>query len=254
VLRTVAGPDGADERCRAVKLSDPADVSLEGLPVVLPEKATVVPVSRELREARNRAAAALEAAGARVERAPMRSLRRAVDYYLAALQHGAGTSTRAMLDAEVEETARLSLHRIGYSAVRRRGPHTVATFLLLGAEAMAARIPERRTRRALAAGEALGREVQDAIGDGVILHAPHARVAPRHGRTVGRPWVVGPTALFNLAGVPVTQVPLGLGRAGLPVGVQVAAARDRDHVSIAVALALERAFGGWVPPPGPAGT
>ena len=60
--------------------------------------------------------------------------------------------------------------------------------------------------------------------------------------------MVAPTAVFNLVGVPVTQVPLGLNPGGLPLGVQVAAAPDRDHVAIATAVALERAFGGWVPP------
>jgi fatty acid amide hydrolase 2 len=55
-------------------------------------------------------------------------------------------------------------------------------------------------------------------------------------------------AVFNLAGVPITQVPLGLVSRGLPLGVQVAAAPGRDHVSIAVAMELERVFGGWVPP------
>jgi len=65
-----------------------------------------------------------------------------------------------------------------------------------------------------------------------------------------RPWLIAPTALFNLLGLPVTEVPLGLNEAGLPLGVQVVAGRDRDHVSIAVAAELERAFGGWVPPPG----
>ena len=71
----------------------------------------------------------------------------------------------------------------------------------------------------------------------------------RHGRTVGRPWMLAPTALFNLLGLPVTEVPLGPQRRRLPLGVQVAAGRDRDHVAIAAALELERAFGGWVPPP-----
>jgi fatty acid amide hydrolase 2 len=55
-------------------------------------------------------------------------------------------------------------------------------------------------------------------------------------------------AVFNLAAVPVTQVPLGLGSRGLPLGVQVAAGPGRDHVSIAVAMELERVFGGWVTP------
>ena len=60
--------------------------------------------------------------------------------------------------------------------------------------------------------------------------------------------MLAPTALFNLIGLPVTEVPLGLNEDGLPLGVQVAAGRDRDHVAIAVAVELERAFGGWVPP------
>ena len=46
--------------------------------------------------------------------------------------------------------------------------------------------------------------------------------------------------------MPATQVPLELGAAGLPLGVQVVGARGRDVVTIAVAL--ERALGGWVPP------
>jgi fatty acid amide hydrolase 2 len=33
--------------------------------------------------------------------------------------------------------------------------------------------------------------------------------------------------------------------------VQAAAGPGRDHVAVAVALELERAMGGWVPPPEP---
>lgn len=54
--------------------------------------------------------------------------------------------------------------------------------------------------------------------------------------------------MFNLFGLPVTQVPMGLTDNGLPLGVQVVAAAGHDHVSIAVALELERAVGGWVDP------
>jgi fatty acid amide hydrolase 2 len=104
-------------------------------------------------------------------------------------------------------------------------------------------------QRLLTAGQALASELVETIGDGVLLHPAHVRPAPRHGRTVGRPWLVTPSAMFNLAGVPATEVPLGLSARGLPVGIQVAAGPGRDHVSIAVALELERVFGGWVPPP-----
>jgi fatty acid amide hydrolase 2 len=104
-------------------------------------------------------------------------------------------------------------------------------------------------RRLLAEGEAIVTELIDAIGDGVLLHPAHPRVAPRHGSTIGRPWLLSSAAVFNLAGVPVTEVPLGYStESGLPLGIQVAAGAGRDHVSIAVALELERVFGGWQPP------
>jgi fatty acid amide hydrolase 2 len=250
VMRAIAGPDAVDPYCRDVELGDPADVSLDGLDVVVSEQASRVPVSRELREARERAAHALAATGARVRHVPLRSIRHALELYLAALQSGATRGFRELLEDEAGATGRLALRRVGWGALRRRGPHTMPTAILLATEALFARMPENRMRRALAAGEALSREVEAVIGQGVLLHPPHARVAPRHGRTVGRGWLVTPTAVFNLLGLPVTQVPLGLNPAGLPLGVQVAAGQDRDHVTIAVALELERAFGGWVRPPG----
>jgi fatty acid amide hydrolase 2 len=56
------------------------------------------------------------------------------------------------------------------------------------------------------------------------------------------------TAVFNLAGTPVTQVPAGLDDRGLPLGVQVVGRPGADHVTIAVACARDRALGGWVDP------
>jgi fatty acid amide hydrolase 2 len=247
-LRIIAGPDGIDPFTRAVELGDPSEVDLRGLPVVVSEEASVVPVRRELREARERAAAALAAAGARVRRVPLRSMRRALDYYLTAAFAGSTRTIRELLEAEAGETARLTLRGAGWGAVRRRGPHTLPTVMALASESLAARTPQRHTRRALAAGKALAAEVEAALEGGVLLHPPHPRVAPRHGRTVGRMWVLTPTAVFNLLGLPVTQVPLGLNPNGLPLGVQVVAGMDRDHVAIAAALELERSFGGWLPP------
>ena len=105
-----------------------------------------------------------------------------------------------------------------------------------------------RVRRALAAAKSLAEEVEGVMGGGVMLHPPHARVAPKHGRTVLRAWAITPTAIFNLLLLPVTQVPLGLDSRGLPLGVQVAAPGDCDHVPIAGAGERERVVGGWVPP------
>lgn len=46
----------------------------------------------------------------------------------------------------------------------------------------------------------------------------------------------------NLTGGPATTVPCGYDPAGLPIGLQVSAARMHDHVTLAVAAAWETLF------------
>jgi fatty acid amide hydrolase 2 len=244
VITAITGPDGIDETVEPIELGDPTDVSIEGLEVTISDESTVWPVSLELRNARVRAARALAERGARVRRVSLRGLRGAIEPYLDAVRQS-GNLTE-LLDREGYEFP--PLRRLLVDGARRRSVHTSALVISHLAERLSQRMPERLERRAAAARKALEGEVADAIGDGVLLHPPFARVAPRHGATVGRPWILAPQAAFNLLGLPATEVPLGLGRRGLPLGVQVAAAKGADHRCVAVALCLEQAFGGWVPP------
>jgi fatty acid amide hydrolase 2 len=244
LLRVIAGPDGLDAYATETALGDPAAVALEGLAVVTVEDSSLVPISRELRDARERAAGALAAAGASIRRVELRSWRQALLPFLATLQAGSEGDhpTFGLLETAGEP-------RPTWRTLLRGGAaHSLPTRLALAAELLPEPGDSAARERLLAAGRSIASELIDAIGDGVLLHPAHARVAPRHGRTVGRMWLVTPAAVFNLAGVPVTEVPLGLSERGLPVGVQVAAGPGRDHVSIAIALELERVFGGWVPP------
>jgi fatty acid amide hydrolase 2 len=239
LLRLLAGPDGEDPLCRPAPLGDPATVRLDGLRVLITEHAWLRPISRELLAARDRAAALLESLGASVEHLPLRAARRMIEPYLAILSGGG--SLHDILRAEGSD--------VGWRAtLSRGGEHTRATKVLLLGEPLSARVPAMRTGAAMAAGLGFAREFVSTIGDAVVLHPPAPTVAPRHGRTIGRMDWPQPMGLFNLAGLPVTQVPLGLNGRGLPLGVQVAAGPGRDHVSIRVAQELERAFGGWVPP------
>ena len=122
--------------------------------------------------------------------------------------------------------------------------------ITLALERLNRHMPAARTQKAVAAARSLRDEVGDILGDdAILLHQPHPRVAPRHGGTIGRAWVITPAAVFNLLGLPVTQVPLGLNPRGLPLGVQVAAADGNDHLTIAAALALERASEAGCRPP-----
>lgn len=247
VLKLIAGPDGEDTNVEAVDLGDPDEMALDGMRVVVSQSATIGPTSPELAMARERAAGALAARGARLERVSMKSLRRALEIYLATLSTASDVSMAELLREAGADPLTLR------AALRRGGPHTRATRITVGLERVAARVPARRTGKVMAARDAFVRELCQTIGDGVLLHPPAPKVAPKHGRTVGRVWWIHPMLVFNLAGLPVTQVPLGLNDRGLPLGVQVAAGPGRDHACIAVALELERVFGGWVAPedPGP---
>src|SRR4051794_29103217 len=246
VTRITAGPDGEDERCVERELGDPEAVDLAALRVLLADDASLVPARRELRDARDAAAQALESAGGRCERVSLKQLRRALELYLAALGDGAGVSLNDLLS---EAGAEPRGPRPWIDAARGRGDHTTPILITLALERLNRFMPAARTRRAPAAAEALRGEGAGIPRPGAAPPPqPPPRVAPRHGGTVGRAWVITPAAVFNLLGLPVTQVPLGLNARGLPLGVQVAAADGNDHLTIAAALELERRFGGWVSP------
>jgi fatty acid amide hydrolase 2 len=233
VLRILAGPDGAG-------LGDPAEVSIEGLEVVVVEGDGLVPVSRRMAGALQRAAGALQALGARVRTERIKSLRTAFNVFLAELSAANTTTFGALLGDG--EPVRLR------TALRRGSPHTRATKLILAAEHLQHLTTERQTERMRAAGRKLTRRLTELVGDGVLLYPPHPWVVPRHGWTIGLPMAIAYTAVFNLAGTPATEVPAGLDDRRLPLGVQVVGRPGADHVTIAVACALERALGGWVDP------
>ncbi|KAL0129367.1 hypothetical protein PUN28_004218 [Cardiocondyla obscurior] len=89
----------------------------------------------------------------------------------------------------------------------------------------------------------------EKLGDNGVLFYPSAPFPPiYHYSAFLRPFNFGYWCLFNALRFPTCQVPLGLDKQGLPVGIQVVAAPYNDHLCIAVAKELEAAFGGWVPP------
>ncbi|ODM87466.1 Fatty-acid amide hydrolase 2 [Orchesella cincta] len=103
----------------------------------------------------------------------------------------------------------------------RKSPHTLPAIMLGIIEKMAYignQLP--RHKQLIEMGYSLAKEIQDVLKDDA----------------------------FNVLGVPVTQVPLGLGSKGLPLGVQIVGGMHSDHITISVAQELERAFGGWVQP------
>ncbi len=223
-------------------------VDLSRLRVTVVEGDGRHPVDAALLKAQARAAEVLAKKGARVVLARVEGFRDALGIWSSMLDAANGPSFRSLLGQGTPIRAARELGRWA----RGKSAHTFPAIGLALFEKLPALAPARG-RAFVDRGHALRREVEGLIGpDGVMLFPPYPSMAPRHVQPIFSMfhWVY--TAIFNVLELPVTEVPLGLDRSrtpALPLGVQVAAARGNDHLTLAVAIALERALGGWVPPP-----
>lgn len=245
LLALLEGPDGEDEACVAMP-SHPIDphASLRSLRVFVVDEPAPLRASSALRAAVDRAASALSNAGAIVERRPVPALRAAIEHWAAALSSAGGPSFAEMLG----QGTRIQAGRELLRALVGRSAYTVPALALVLIEKVPALLGDK-SEQVLRATAALRRELDAMLGeDGVMLFPPYARTAPKHGRPLWVPVQWGHTAVFNALELPVTQVPLGLDRDGVPLGVQVVGAHAMDHQCIRVAIALEEFFGGWSPP------
>lgn len=235
LLRVIAGPHPTDPQSQSFELGDPAAVAIENLRILVIDADRNRPkVSGELRTAASRAAAVLRALGARVEHPAISGLPKAVlGYFGRLLQDGQWPFALHTGHRKPRWRSPLKEHILPVAAVNALVPPLL-------------RFPAAIQRLAETA-QALEAEIDSALGDdGVLLYPSATGVAPAHGR--GGALHFRFALLFNALEMPATQVPLGLDPTGLPLGLQVVAARGQDHRTIAVALELEKAFGGWIPP------
>ena len=248
LLRILAGPDGQDAVCQDMELREPSEVDIRGLEVAVIEENGAVGVSRDLRQAQARAAAHLAEQGATLRPIRLSALKKSFDIWSSSLGKFNATPFKVLMGQGEAIDPRMELLRWAV----RRSDHTLMATLLAATEDLTSYFPGYRDRM-VNLGDALRDEIAELLGeDGVLLYPSFPMVAPRHGWPVLRQLLLrfdyAYTGIWNVVGIPVTQVPLGLNAAGLPLGVQVGAAHGRDDLAIAVAMELERAFGGWVRP------
>jgi fatty acid amide hydrolase 2 len=243
LLQVLSGPDGHDD-CAHLPLGDPAAVRLDRLRVFWLEGNGLRAVDGELLVAQRDAVAWLERAGARVERLALPELEQSLVWWSTRMQTAGGAPFRALLG----EGQPIPLARAWRDWLGGRSPHTLPALILASIEHLPGLDPADPTP-ILAEARAFAQRLSALLGDdGVLLFPPYTRPAPRHDVPKRLPidWLY--TAVWNALELPVSQVPLGLGTAGVPLGVQVVGGRGQDHVPVAVALALEQAAGGWVWP------
>ena len=82
----------------------------------------------------------------------------------------------------------------------------------------------------------------------VIISPVVSTPAKNHGSTQAEMYDMCYTMIYNLLGWPASTVRCGHSKAGLPIGMQIAAKPWADGETLAVAKHLQDVFGGWKPP------
>ncbi len=245
LISLLAGPDGEDAGCRLVSLGDPGAVDLPSLDVLVVEDNGILPVHPELRSVLWMAADHLARAGARVRAECIPALRDSGFIWASMLSEAGGPSYAERLGGGRP----VSPGRALIQCLCGLSPYTLPSIGLVWLERLTASRPADR-QRYVEAGRRLREDLCRRIGPrGVLLFPPYPEPAPPHHRPLIPPFQWLYTAVFNALEMPATAVPMGLGSEGLPLGLQVVAIHGNDHLCVAAALELERAFGGWVPPP-----
>jgi fatty acid amide hydrolase 2 len=244
LVKILAGPDGKDPHVIPFQLGEPATVQVSSLKVFDVPDNGWIKIHPDLRRAQQRAARSLADAGAHVETRRFCGFEKSFDIWSAMMHLSGGPSFKELLGEGVPINAPRHLLK----ALVGKSPHTLPAVGLGLLESLQGLRPNH-AMTSLRRGLDLRRQLNEILGnDGVLLFPSYTSPAPRHNKPLLPPfnWVY--TAIFNALELPVTQVPLGLTRRGLPVGIQVVGSSGNDHVPVAVAQFLEASCGGWKPP------
>jgi fatty acid amide hydrolase 2 len=241
LLRVMAGPDGVDPNAEPIDLGSPEGVEWEGRKVLLLDDPDITFSARGTRDviaATRAAAGALAARGAIVEPLPRSIFRDAARIWFAALRSTGGPTLRETAGGgrPIHLLPELARTITGNARV------TLPVLMFCIGESLG-RLEERWGRELVEEGRALDERLGEMLGsEGILLMPAHPRTAPRHRTPMLRPIDFAWTAILNVLRMPVTVAPVGLSAKGLPLSVQIGAARGNDHRTIAAAMVLEEAF------------
>lgn len=127
--------------------------------------------------------------------------------------------------------------------------HNMSSILVSALDQFTPASGSRESRSLSQQAAELRKRLNELLGDDGILMVPtHPEPAPAHHTTFLKVFNVAYTSVTTVLQAPITQVPLGLSKEGLPFGVQIVAKPLNDRLTLAVALEIEKLNGGWQAP------
>ena len=241
LLKILSGSDGTNAPCDGGELhGDPSTVHLADLHILSIAQIGRKRVSAELQAVQLAAATWLGSQSRGLSNPHIPELRYGFEIWSAMMKKAEPQDFASQLG----EGQRISVAKELIKWCAGQSAHTFPALVLAGLENVP--IPQKHFIK-------MREELRDKLiakigANGVLLMPTFTTTAPRHYAALLRPFDAVYCCTFNALGFPITQVPMGLDSKGLPLGLQVIGIPGNDAVTIAVAQALERQFGGWVPP------
>ena len=211
--------------------------ALKGLRAAFYTDDGVAPVTDETRQAVESAARALNDAGCRVEEARPPGVERGPEVWSALFSRAVRRAVRETYAGREELRGPAAL-----SLLEREPP-------AMTLDAYFAAWLERDRLRAELIGWMKTAPLVVAPVGSVAAFEHGARKVEVGGQTLSLFRAFGYSQTFNAYGLPAVSVPAGLTREGLPVGVQIVGPPRSARLLLPAARAVERALGGWQPPP-----
>ena len=242
LLKILAGPDNIDPGCHHIPIHSTESVQIQNLTVYHPKIKAFFHVSSDLFAAQHQCVGALKASGATIKQVPHIENWKIIEMWTARVHSVSDTPFTKILGDGIPIQPFPEL----FKWLMRKPSHTLPALLTAILDQLP--VSTKRMNAIVKEVDVLRQSMIKTIGSsGIMLFPSHPRTAPRHYMPLLTPLSWGYTALFNILGFPVTQVPLGLDKKGLPTGIQIVGIPGNDHVTIAVAQVLERIFGRTYP-------
>ncbi len=243
LLELIQGPDGRDPAVEERPLLSPDKVNKKGLRVFYFESNGMARVNPDVRRAVDLCAGALQADGLDVQYWRPQGVNRSLEIWQAGMSQNPHPFVNIMGDGEA-----ISLMEETLLFLRRRGKITLPGLAVALVE-KPGQLFSGRNRKMLALADDLRHRIEERLGDdGVLICPVFSTPAPKHGYAWADLLGIGYSGLINIMGFPSTVMPVYYNENGLPVSIQIIAARWNDHLTLATASLIEKIFGGWRPP------
>ena len=229
LLKTIAGPDGADPGVVGMPLQDPSTVDVSRLRIAFHSDNGVMPAEDDVKEVIEKATSAMEHAGSTVVDECPKPLARLMDIWTENIICQGGEYIRHILEKAGTTTWSQSLEYAKNLEPLRGDDFN--RFLRRWQE-FRADMHRFMTR-------------YDVILCPVTAYASLPVDYPLGEMLAGFTY----TYAYNLTGWPGAVVRGGTSKDGVPIGVQIVARPWREDVCLAVATYLEHVLGGWKKPP-----